>query len=89
MAAAGRLDLRGCVDYVRLVPGAAMPSPQRFEQVEQMLLGQAPAADLLVAAGIKTAELMLDVTGRRWSTEYKEVAIQALAERTLRRVLVG
>jgi hypothetical protein len=32
---------------------------------------------------------MLDVTGRRWSTEYKEVAIQALAERTLRRVLAG
>ena len=27
---------------------------------------------------------MIGVTGRRWSTEYKEVAIQALAERTLR-----
>jgi CO/xanthine dehydrogenase FAD-binding subunit len=89
MAAAGRLDERGCVDYVRLVPGAAMPSPRRFVQVEQMLLGQAPAEELLAAAGLKTAELMLDVTGRRWSTEYKEVAIQALAERALRRVLVG
>ena len=28
-----------------------------------------------------TAEVMIAVTGRRWSTEYKEVAIQALAER--------
>jgi CO/xanthine dehydrogenase FAD-binding subunit len=89
MAAAGRLDKRGCVDYVRLVPGAAMPTPRRFPQVEAMLLGQAPTEELLVAAGVKTAEFMLDVTGRRWSTEYKEVAIQALAERTLRRVLVG
>ena len=54
-----------------------------------MLLGQAPTDELLAAAGAKTAEVMLEVTGRRWSTEYKEVAIQALAERTLRRVLTS
>lgn len=89
MAAAGRLDAHGCVDYVRLVPGAAMPTPQRFAPIEEMLLGQAPSDELLAAAGQKTAELMLEVTGRRWSTEYKEVAIQALAERTLRRVFAG
>jgi CO/xanthine dehydrogenase FAD-binding subunit len=89
MAAAGRLDEHGCVDFVRLVPGAAMPSPRRFAEVENMMMGQAPTDELLVAAGITTAELMLEVTGRRWSTEYKEVAIQALAERTLRRALAG
>ncbi len=89
MAAAGRLDAHGCVDFVRLVPGAAMPTPRRFVPVEEMLLGQAPDDALLAAAGAKTAELMLEVTGRRWSTEYKEVAIQALAERTLRRVLAA
>jgi CO/xanthine dehydrogenase FAD-binding subunit len=89
MASAGRLDEHGCVDYVRLVSGAAMPTPRRFVQVEQMLIGQSPTDELLAAAGSKAAELMLEVTGRRWSTEYKEVAIQALAERTLRRVLVG
>ncbi len=88
MAATGHLDEHGCVDYVRLVPGAAMPTPRRFEQVEALLLGQPPTAELLAAAGEKTAELMLEVTGRRWSTAYKEVAIQALAERTLRRVLL-
>ena len=85
MAAAGRLDSNGCIDHVRLVPGAAMSSPRRFVQVEAMLLGQPPDDELLSAAGAKTAELMLEVTGRRWSTEYKEVAIQALAERALRR----
>jgi CO/xanthine dehydrogenase FAD-binding subunit len=89
MAAAGRVDERGCVDYARLVPGAAMPTPRRFVAVEEMLLGQAPSGELLAAAGEKTAELMLEVTGRRWSTEYKEVAIAALAERTLRRALLG
>jgi CO/xanthine dehydrogenase FAD-binding subunit len=89
MAAAGRLDAAGCVDFARLVPGAAMPTPQRFVAVEDMLLGETPSDELLAAAGAKTAELMLEVTGRRWSTEYKEVAISALAERTLRRALLG
>lgn len=89
MAAAGRLDAQGHVDTVRLAPGAAIPSPRRFFEVEQMLLGQAPTDELLAEAGVKTAELMISVTGRRWSTEYKEVAIQGLAERALRRVLEG
>jgi CO/xanthine dehydrogenase FAD-binding subunit len=87
MAAAGRLDASGRVDYVRLAPGAAMPRPQRFTEVEEMLLGQEPTDELLAAAGAKTAEVMIGVTGRRWSTEYKEVAIQGMAEQTLRRVL--
>lgn len=88
MAAIGRLDGQGRVDYVRLSPGAAMPSPRRFFEVEEMLLGQVPTDELLAAAGARTAEVMIGVTGRRWSTEYKEVAIQALAVRTLQRVLV-
>lgn len=89
MAAAGRLDARGCVDFVRLSPGAATSQPRRFTEIEAMLLGYAPTDDLLAAAGAQTAEVMIDITGRRWSTEYKEVAIQALAERTLRRALAG
>lgn len=88
MAAIGRLDERGGVDAVRLSPGAAMPTPRRFDEVEAMLLGRTPTDELLAAAGAKTAEVMIAVTGRRWSTEYKEIAIQALAVRTLRRVLV-
>ncbi|MEJ5197756.1 MAG: xanthine dehydrogenase family protein subunit M [Anaerolineae bacterium] len=88
MAAIGRLDQWGRVDYVRLSPGAAMPIPRRLHEVEATLLGQMPTDELLAAAGARTAEAMIAVTGRRWSTEYKEVAIRALAERTLRRVLI-
>ena len=87
VAAAGRLDAQGRVDYVRLVPGAAMPSPRRILPVEEMLLGQAPTRVLLAEAARKTAEEMIQVTGRRWSTEYKEIAIQGLVERVLQRVL--
>jgi len=72
MAAAGRLDALGRVDYVHLAPGAAMPRTQRFPEVENLLLGQVPTDDLFAAAGAKTAEVMIAVTGRRWSTEYKE-----------------
>jgi len=89
MAATGRLDAQGRVDYVRLAPGAVMPSPQRLEGVEALLLGQEPTDSLLAAAGQKTAEAMIAATGRRWSTEYKELAIQALAARTLHRALFG
>ncbi len=88
VAAAGRLDAQGRVDYVRLVPGAALPGPRRITAVEEMLLGRPPTEALLAEAGRKTAEAMIAATGRRWSTEYKEVALQALAERALRRVLV-
>ena len=88
MAAAGRLDAAGCIDYARLVPGAAMPKPRRVRgEVEAMLVGKAPTDDLLAAAGATDRRAMIEVTGRRWSTEYKEVAIQSLAERTLRQAM--
>ncbi len=87
MAAAGRVDGEGRVDLVRLAPGAATPRPRRFTEVEAALLGQVPTDRLLEQAGRMTAAAMIAETGRRWSTEYKEVAIQALAERALRLVL--
>ena len=89
MAAAGRLDRAGRVDFARLAPGAAMPRTRRFTEVEALLLGQAPTDELLAAAGQMAAEVMISITGRRWSTEYKETAIQALAERALRSALLG
>ncbi len=87
VAAAGHLDSRGQVDYVRMATGAATPRSQRYPEVEAILMGRQPTDALLAEAGAKTAEIMIAVTGRRWSTEYKESAIQSLAERTLRRVL--
>jgi CO/xanthine dehydrogenase FAD-binding subunit len=87
MAAMGRTSPEGIVDFVRLTPGAATPRTTRFEAVEAMLLGSEPAEALLVEAGEKVAGLMVDITGRRWSTEYKEIAIKALAARALRHVL--
>ncbi len=87
MATMGRTTSGGVVDFVRLTPGAATPRTKRFEEVEAMLLGEQRTESLLIEAGEKVAALMVETTGRRWSTEYKEIAIKALAERALRRVL--
>jgi CO/xanthine dehydrogenase FAD-binding subunit len=87
MAVMGRTNAQGVVDFVRVVPGAATPRLMRFKPVEQLLLDQEPAAKLLVKAGQKVAEVMVETTGQRWSTPYKEMAVQALAERTLWQVL--
>jgi CO/xanthine dehydrogenase FAD-binding subunit len=88
MASLGHLAPDGRVDLVRLVPGAATPQTTRLAGVENLLLGKQPDEDLLTAAGQRTADLMVAITGRRWSTTYKEPAVRALAERALRRVLL-
>jgi CO/xanthine dehydrogenase FAD-binding subunit len=87
MAAMGRVNPDNVIDFVRLTPGAATPRTARMAGVEALLLGRPLSAELLAEVGAKTAALMVEITGRRWSTEYKEIAIAALAERTLRQVL--
>lgn len=89
MAAMGRLDAEGVIDFVRITPGSATPQTVRFVQVEDMLLGQQPTDELLAAAGRRVAEVMISITGRRWSTEYKEPVIVALAERALRHLFAS
>jgi CO/xanthine dehydrogenase FAD-binding subunit len=86
LAAIGRVDAGGQIDVIRVVPGAATPAVTRAAAVEALLLGQAPGPALFAAAGAQAAEAMIAVTGRRWSTEYKEIAIQGLVEQALQRV---
>jgi len=88
VAAMGRTDDDGRIDYIRLTPGAATPQTLRFKDVEDFLLGQPVTESLLAEAGRKTAESMIAVTGRRWSTEYKEIAIAALTEQALQQVFL-
>jgi CO/xanthine dehydrogenase FAD-binding subunit len=87
MAAMGHLDAARRVDFVRITPGSATPQTVRFTQAEDMLLGLRPTDELIAAAGRRVAETVIAITGRRWSSEYKEPVIVALAERALRRVL--
>ncbi len=87
MAAMGRVGADGRVDFARITPGAATPQTIRFTAAEAMLVGQPVSEELISAASRRVAEMMIAITGRRWSTEYKERAIVALAERALQAVL--
>ena len=88
VAVLGRLDASGRIAEVRLVPGAATPQIRRFQSVESRLLGQTPSQELFEQAGHWAAEEMIGVTGRRWSTEFKEPALAAMVTRALDRVFL-
>jgi CO/xanthine dehydrogenase FAD-binding subunit len=89
VAALGRLDAAGRIAEARLVAGSATPQIRRFTTVEQTLLGQTPGAALFQSAAAATTAEMIRLTGRRWSTEFKEPALQAMAQEALRRVFVA
>lgn len=88
MSATGILSDRGEIVSVHLVPGAALRHTQRVTEVETLLLGQRPSFKLFEAAGQKMAEVMIAVSGRRWSTPYKEPVIATLTQRALTRIFL-
>jgi len=77
----------GIISEARIVPGAAVPVWRRFTAAEALLVGQLPSSALFTAAGEKAALEMVSVTGRRWSTEYKEPVLAVLVRRALERAL--
>ena len=87
MAVTVHLDANGLIDYAHLTPGAATPQTIRFTAAEKVVVGQKPGMTLFEKAGKQVSETMIEVTGRRWSTEYKEPAIQALTVRALQKAL--
>jgi xanthine dehydrogenase FAD-binding subunit len=86
LACLGWLDADGRVAEVRIVPGACTPQTRRFDQAEAVMLGEVPTEELVRKAGQAGAAQMVAITGRRWSTPYKELALPALIERALRKV---
>ncbi|MCU0509646.1 MAG: FAD binding domain-containing protein [Anaerolineae bacterium] len=83
VAALGRLDDAGRVAEVRIVPGSATPQIRRFPKAEAVLLGQIPTLELLrEAARVAVAE-MTEITGKRWSSEFKEPALESMVLRAL------
>lgn len=86
VAALGRVGADGRIAEARLVPGSATPQIRRFTAVEQMLVGQAPTVELCEAAGHLAVTEMTKITGKRWSSEFKEPALLALVTRALLQV---
>lgn len=80
-------DQEGKVSYISIAPGSVLPSPSRINEAEQVLQGKEPSSDLIRQAGEAVAAKMLAVSGRRWSTDYKEPVIIALVERAISQAL--
>jgi carbon-monoxide dehydrogenase medium subunit/xanthine dehydrogenase FAD-binding subunit len=88
IAVIGTVDAAGMVDYIRVCPGAAVATPVRFPKVEGVLLGKKPDKETITAAADQLVEDMIESTGRRWSTEYKEITLKAIAERSLTKIFL-
>ena len=73
----------GTIKEAKIVPGAAFPRWQRVPEAEALLGGRLPSTALFADAGRKVAEIMVALSGRRWSTEYKEPVVAVLVRRAL------
>lgn len=83
VAALGRIDEQGRIAEIRVVPGSATPHIHRFARTEAHMLGHEPTAALCEEAGQVAVAEMLEITGKRWSSEFKEPALQAMVTRAL------
>lgn len=73
----------GCIEDARICPGAVMPVPSRMVRAEQTLIGFYPHPDLFEEAGKRVAQEIVEITGRRPSTAYKEPVVKNLVQRAL------
>jgi CO/xanthine dehydrogenase FAD-binding subunit len=71
------------ISFLRFALGSCTPTPHRFYEIENFLMGKVPTEDVLWQAGKILAEKMLDITGRRPSAIYKEPAIRGLFMRMM------
>jgi xanthine dehydrogenase FAD-binding subunit len=82
------MDQQERVTELRIVPGAVMPVARRAKGAEKKLLGQKPVESLIESSVETLAEEMVEVTGRRWSTEYKTPVLKNIARRLLRQLIM-
>lgn len=83
VSAALGTDEEGKINFARIAPGCIFSTPDRVESAEKLLIGRKPSEELWREAGKEVAEEMIRRTGVRWSTEYKQPAVEALVEDAL------
>lgn len=72
------------VEDVRIAPGCVFSKPERAFGAETLLRGKVLSEELFEEAGKAVSAQMIERTGVRWSTEYKQPVIEALTVRALR-----
>lgn len=84
-----RIDDRGMLRNVRIAGGSIAPTPRRFHAVEAVLEGGCLGEGLLDEAAEKMVAEMTRITGRRWSSPYKEPVVASLLKRAVLRSTSG
>ncbi len=83
MAFLAKKDEAGQIRFVRLALGSSTPVPRRMKEVETFLMGKRPDLEIIQEGGRLMAQKMIEISGRRPSTVYKEKAVQGLFMRML------
>jgi len=83
MAAVIKTNDNGFIKEVRLAPGSVFPVWKRVSTAEKFLLEKKAVKENFQKAGEITAQEMIKISGRRWSTPYKEPVVAALVKRVL------
>ena len=76
-------DADGVISFIRLALGACTPVPRRMSRAEKFLMGKRINKGSLLEGARLMAKEMIEVTGRRPSTVYKEEAVKGLFMRML------
>jgi CO/xanthine dehydrogenase FAD-binding subunit len=76
-------DAGGKMNFIRLALGSCTPTPGRIKDVENLLEGRVLNKDLLWEAAAVLSQKMIQISGLRPSTTYKEKAVQGLLVRML------
>ncbi len=83
MAVVFQLTEEGLMQNIRLAPGSVFPTWLRVGEAEAFLENKKTQLSVFEEAGKIVADKMVAVSGRRWSTPYKEPVVAALVKRTL------
>lgn len=78
-----KLNNDDVIEGSKFVPGSVFPIWRRVTEVEEFLNGKQPTEKLFDQAGKIVADTMIQTSGRRWSTPYKEPVVEALTSRVL------
>lgn len=84
-----KVDEDGVVEYFDMTLGATFPRPQCFDDIPGLLIGKKPTEADIAAAAKAMADKIPEIAGIRHSTKYKQPVAEKLAERVLRRLLLG
>ena len=83
MAVVAEKDVRGAISFIRFCLGSSTPVPCRIVEVENFLAGKIPDEAVLSEGGRLAAGKMIEISGRRPTTVYKEQAVKGLFRRLL------